>query len=162
MKIRVLFFLSILVCSSASVLGQEISEKLCDEVFDLVEQYAKPEKTYRRETYKSDCVFEFIIVDKTQVFVSIEKYNTKRASHKNLKSDLSSFLAFNNLSEEPKFSRLKLNPGKHWNEVYFYKSNFRDNFALLRRNNFNVVMISTDHKILIDLEKLVRSNKFEN
>jgi hypothetical protein len=155
------FILLFSVCSTTLALGQQKPEKLCNQISNSIVQPLIPVKIYRQNVYVNECIFEFTISEKEKLHIAVEIYKTKKESHKSLKSDLNSFLAYNNVEEKPKFTKINLNLKDYWDEVYFYKSNVRDNILLLRKRNYNVVMIATNHEILEQLESSFRKIRFD-
>jgi hypothetical protein len=149
----------LLLLSASTIIGQGISEQLCNGIGVSIVQALKPTKIYRQDIFKNDCDFEFDVSVSENVYIGIEKYKTKSESHKALKSDLRSFLAYNDLGEKPKFSRAKVNAAFYWDEAFFYKSSFKDNFILLRKRNHNIVLISSNADILTELEMKFRKIK---
>jgi hypothetical protein len=154
MRVRytlVLFALLILMCADTTV-AQRISKELCDNINVSMVQIHSPMKVYRQDVYSDSCDFEFVTPENEHVSISIQQYKTNKRAHNDLKNDLGLFLAYNKMADVPRFARIQLNTDKHWDEIFFYKSNYRDNFMLLRKRNFNIVMISTNQSILINLE----------
>lgn len=162
MKIKRISCISVLILLfTATIFGQGISERLCKDIDVSLVQSLKPVKIYRQDVFKNDCVFEFVIPEKNNVYISVEKYKTEKESAEDLKGSLSLLLAYNNIAETPKFSRVKLDTKEQWDENFFYKSDYNDNFILLRKSNFNITMISNSHEILAKLEERLRKISFE-
>lgn len=145
-----------------TVVGQEISERLCYDIDVSVMQPLKPTNVNRRETYTDECVFEFTLVNSDTAYVSVEKHKTKKESHKSLRSSLSAFTAFDDFENPPKSRSVKINADGYWDEAFFHISHYPENFMLLRKGKFEITLISSNHKILVELEERLRGIKFEN
>ena len=158
---RNLLILILLLFFAIPGLGQNFLKNLCKNTDEFMLQTLKPLKIYRQDLLQSECVFEFSTANQERVSISIEKNKTAKQSRKSVKSDLHSFLAYNELTDPPKFVRLPINSNKYWDDAFFYKSNYRDNFILLRKQTVKIVIISTDDKSLLKLENFLRLLKFE-
>jgi len=151
---RSLIFLPILFCFT-SIVGQEISEQLCNNVFNSVTKSLKPTKIYRQKVYSCYCDFEFTTIEKDTILVSIEKYKTENESHKSLIDSLEQYVGF----KENAFPKT-LKQKESWDEAIIYEEN-NDNFLLLRKGKYVIKMFSNKIETLITLEKILSEIKFE-
>ena len=160
---KALIFISVLlIILNSNSFAQDMSEGFCKKIGVSIVQPLKPIKIFREITFENSCDFEFRVDNQEQISIDVEKFKSKDDGVKELKKYLALFLAYNNIEGEPKFSRVQLNAGKYWDETYFYISSYSDNFILLRKNKFNIIINSSNPKFLIELEKMFRKMNFEN
>lgn len=149
----------LLLMLSPNIFGQEISSQLCNTIFDSITKSLEPSKTFRRNIYNTDCDFEFIIPGNIKVLLTIERYQTKRQSHKSFNDDLAQFIILKDKSFLNKTSYRG-----YWDEVAIYQSNEsdgNDNFVLLRKKTYVIEMFSDKLEILNNLEQMLRDIEFK-
>jgi hypothetical protein len=170
---RALSILSVsvfLLISHLIVIGQQISEKACSNVFDLTKNAFKIVKIYREDVYGSDCDFEFTTDEKITVLVTIEKFVSDIESKAEVKRQWEETISRNKLkmleSADNKcgydeIQALKLAGLDNWNDAYLNKSK-GDYFLLLRRNNFVINMFSINNSdVLLRIEKIINLVKLD-
>jgi len=141
-------------------ISQTIPIALCNAIEGAVFQQFGEIKVNRNDKYSSDCRFHFDLKDRDRLLVSIERYSSTTISRREIKSDSNYFLAFNNLGETPKFTRVRLKTGRAWDKVFAYRSNARDNFILIRKDEYVITLISTRFEALSDFEMKLRDIDF--
>lgn len=154
MKFVCLLILPVFLAGGANAQG--ISPQLCKEIDNSIASALKPTKVYRSDTFKNECVFDFEIAEGGGTKITIEKHQTQKESHKQIKENKKSLLLLSKLYDPPKFDRVRLKDDGHWDEVHFYKSRFPDNFMLLRKANYSIVILSARSEILLEIEKTFR------
>ena len=164
---KMLLLLILCVCSSISVTAQKISEHFCNEISASVVRPLKPLKFNINDTYSDSCWFEFTTENKGFISINVEKHNTANESHKSLQNTLSLFIEGNRLANAPSYwnklekknlKRRRLSKG-FWDEDYIYEEY---DFALIRKQNFEITLFAQDKMTFDEIEKLLRTIKFNN
>ncbi len=148
---RVLFLFAVLFFLVApSLHGQGISEELCNRVFNAIDSVEKPRKVYRRDIYRDDCSYSFVVADGS-VLVSIEKLPNKEESRR----------AFDEGTLDVYGDRQKRDSYKAtypWDEIALFKSSKKHDSYMLLRENLLVITIFADVEFLFRrFEKIVAS-----
>jgi len=149
-----------IIISHGSLKAQKISYELCKRVEKDIINPMNPVKIYHSYILSDSCSFEF--ETKTdRLMIDLDLYETDLKASSDLKGYLESFLEFNDFNGKPKFSVVDSDFTESWSEAFFYRSNVRDNFLLLRRHNLNISIISTDEQAIRQIESAFEKINFE-
>lgn len=141
--------------------AQHISEETCRDIEKSVLLPIKPVIVNRNIVFSTWCDFEFSPNDSNSVSLVVQKHQTVRDARTALKSDLGSFTAAN-VAKPGMYRRVGLDNKGQWDQVFFYTSNYRDNFILLRKGRYRATIISTDNAVLRSVEENLRKVAFES
>jgi hypothetical protein len=159
MVVKSFLILSLLLISTEITFSQKISDEFCKEIFINVIEPVKPIEVSRNEVFSRDCVFEFTLSNKIDVSIDIEKYGSEKEAQKELKNILYLF-TMHYEPEKLKLSRRNLKEAGYWDKaVIFDKIDDSSGFALLRKQNFLITILTLDEGTLFEFERLLRRIK---
>ena len=138
---------------SGSLWCQRISDAFCDEVGQAVIQRLKSSKIDRSEVYEDECYFEFVIEDKIDASLFVEKYKTQTESINSFVSERSMYCFDDDDAISKSCEQSEKVVG--WDDSFIHKSN-TNNLLLLRRNRFVLTMFSFRFDYLIQMEQHLR------
>lgn len=136
---------------SVSSMSQQAVPMRCEYLYNFIVAPMKPTKIYRNDTFESECSFEFQLGNE-RASISLEQFSSEDEALNNLESNRRSFLAYNNLGIPQKFSKVDFANHKSWDQSYFYTSDSKDNFLLLRKHRRTATAIASTKVILLELE----------
>ena len=147
--------ISILLLSSSPAFAQRISKELCERVFDSADKVLAPTKVYRRDTYTSDCKYEFDGKNELGFYVSLELFENGSS----VKKEIAWHRGTAGVGDRA--VRLK---SRYWDSEMFIhpKQGSGSSTLVLHRRLYVVVLMSQDKDRLKELEKSLRSEKFAN
>lgn len=146
-----------LAAFAISANAQKISETLCNTIFNSVNFSIKPSKVYRRYILSDVCDFEFEVVTKAKVLLSIEEHDNAETSRKAFIEGAKNVYG----EERPKADLRSASSVKYWDDIGLFLSKKKfDSYLLLRKSQFTIQVFSDDREILVRIEKLLRDISF--
>lgn len=154
---RLYLTLGLLVLTSLSVIGQNVSKQYCKNIETSTIQPLKPTSIDIRMVLDDECWFDFTVPDKVDVSLTIHISETEEGSKKYINDYLFTTAFSHGFESEEKLPLEKLDTGNCWDEVYFHKvRGFDSGIIWLRKGKVAITMLSERSGILIQMEKPLR------
>lgn len=159
--IKILLLLSLVFIFSTFTFGQLVSDAYCKEFENAVAAPLNPVHWYSNIVFKDDCRFEFDIDFKggTGILFDLERYETEKAAHKELRSDIEmykySVFKVTKKGETifEKSKPVKLNKNNFGDEAFAYENNHP---ILLRKKRTYITVFCDKAELCTQIEKKLR------
>lgn len=141
-----------LILFAGGVFGQDITKTFCQDLDKAVIQPMSPTRVDRNESYRDECVFEFLLENTIDTYLTVTKLRTDEASKKEFESDRRLY-CFDRGEECAKQRFLGA-----WDDSFVGRSN-TNNLLLLRKGKYIITMFSPKYEVLTLMDERLRDRQ---